>query len=122
MRIMLGFHIEIMWFCERRMYRSAAVIVSMFAMLFVSPAPAQRPVDPDEREEAVKMLPGACRAYYDLMAACVREKFPSEKAQREIDGELGALVMLAQGSNAEPGCQRQLESNRRQKVLGCEWK
>ena len=97
-------------------------MVSVFAVLFATATPAQRSLPQEERDEALKLLSGKCKEYYDLMAACARAHFPPERAQREIDAELGGLVILAHGNNAERGCQRQIEANRNQRVLDCEWK
>ena len=90
--------------------------------LFIAPAAAQQPLSAAERDYAEQLLNPTCREYYNLLTVCARQKFPPARAQRHIDDELSALVMLSHGNNAERVCLRQIEANRHQRVIDCDWK
>ena len=75
-RIMLGFHrIGDDIFRWNLMSRTAKVLAFLIVVLFATATPAQRPVQPDERDEALEFLGGQCKADYDLLTVCAREIF-----------------------------------------------
>ena len=97
-------------------------VYALATVLFIAPAAAQQPLSAAERDYAEQSLHPTCREYYKLLTVCARQKFPSARAQRHIDDELSALVMLSHGNNAERVCLRQIEANRNQRVIDCDWK